>query len=152
MTQLTNRFWVIEVFNKKNEIGFIIKTIDQGIMVAIGGFSVKTTLFKTRTDANECITKNKLYRLGKCRIVDQDEIAEKYGKPVKDGEHRWVIKNEEGLYLKFTAERNQEYYFGAEKIGAIVFDDIVHMNEFIDIWQPKFAVSKFIPTLLQNGK
>lgn len=149
--KLQNEFWVIEVTNKKGEPGFIVNTVD-GIKVSVGGFDVKTTIFKTRSAANDFINQKKLYRLGKVRIVTGSEIAEKYGTVADDKRDLWVIKNEEGLYLKYSADKNVGYYFDKEKLGAVMFDDIIHMGQFIECWQPKFNVSKFIPILMKDDK
>lgn len=146
--KLQTEFWVIEVINKKGEVGFAVKTLD-GMMFSIGGFDVKTTIFKTRSAANECINKNKLYRIGKTRIVSGSEIAEKYGSVADGKKDLWMIENEEGLYLKYSAEKNVGYYFDKEKLGAVAFDNIIHLNEFIEHWQPEFKVSKFIPKLMK---
>lgn len=148
--QLQNEFWVIEVTNQKNEVGFIINTVD-GIKVSIG-FDVKTTMFKTRSAANDFINQKKLYKSGKVRIVNGTEIAQKFGTVADDKRDLWLIKNEEGLYLKYSAEKNVGYYFDKEKLGAVMFDDIIHMGKFIECWQPQFNVSKFIPILMKDDK
>ena len=149
--KLQNEFWVIEVTNKKNEVGFIVKTVD-GIKVSVGGFDVKTTMFKTRSAANDLVNQKKLYRLGKVRLVNGSEIAEKFGTVADDKRDLWIIKNEEGLYLKYSADKNVGYYFEKERLGAVMFNDIVHMGKFIECWQPQFQVSKFIPILMRDDE
>ncbi len=140
------------MINKKGDVGFAVKSVDGKMMVSVGGFDVKTTLFKTRSDANDCINKNKLYRIGKVRIVSGNEIAERYGSVADGKKDLWIITNEEGLYLKYSAEKNIGYYFDKEKLGAVSFDSVIHMGEFIEYWQPKFKVSKFIPKLMRDDK
>lgn len=147
--ELQKPFWVIEVINKKGEAGLVIKTVS-GIDLVIGGFDVKVTMFKNRSDANDCINKNKLFKMGKVRIVSGNEIAEKYGSVADGKKDLWIIKNEEGKYLKYSADKNVGYYFDEEKLGACMFDNILHLNGFIDHWQPEFKVSKLIPVLFND--
>lgn len=150
--KLDKEFWVIEVTTKKGEIGFAIKATDGKLMFAIGGFDVKTTIFKSRSDANECINKHKLYKFGGVRIVSGNEIAEKYGTKSDVKKDLWYIVNQDGLYLKYSAEKNVGYYFAEEMLGACMFDDFLHLGKFIECWQPQFSVSELIPKLMEKPK
>jgi hypothetical protein len=152
--KLQNEFWVIEVTDTKGKVGFVMKDVT-GVKVAFmddGGFYVKSTIFKTRSEANDFINKNKMFKKGKVRIVSGSEIAEKHGTVADNKTDIWVIKNQDGKYLKYSAEKNVGYYFDDEKIGACIFNDVVHMGEFIECWQPQFNTSKFTPVLLKDEK
>lgn len=122
-------FYVIEVTNKLDEVGFIIAR-PEGIFVSTGGYAVDTTQFSTYEKAEKFKRKIKGH-FKKIIIRRNDYIMENWLQKAEQDRDLFVIENAEGHRMFFDT-RKDGYYFENREAGCCCWFSEDEAKQFLE--------------------